>query len=175
MHSSSIVFTVECNLSYLFAPTSGGKKIHGISMSLISCRIKSILYPRKCRNPPPKKHHFISTWIIDWIYFSQFAFRRHYYHVSLCAAPWLRVYFILTTKIWKMMSTAVKSHVLNNVINHCNCFNDFNSFLSRSYLMVHFHSFQDDEFFSLSLQQRFKGTMENLFAWLTKRRPDFMG
>lgn len=31
-------------------------------------------------------------------------------------------------------------HVFNNIINHSNCFNDFNSFLSRSSLMVHFHS-----------------------------------
>lgn len=50
------------------------------------------------------------------------------------------LYFISTMKIWKMTSLARKKgiHVFNNIINHCNCFNDFNSLLSRSSLMVHF-------------------------------------
>lgn len=37
--------------------------------------------------------------------------------------------------------------MFNNIINHCNCFNDFNSFLSRSCLMVHSRSICDDKFF----------------------------
>lgn len=37
-------------------------------------------------------------------------------------------------------------HVFNNIINHCNCFNDFNSVLSRSGLTIHSRSIWDDKF-----------------------------